>query len=55
MFFFLSFLFSAKSENRKAKQVLLMRKDWHQWKGRGDRERGRRVNRVQKVFTHACK
>jgi hypothetical protein len=28
---------------------------WHQWKERGGRERGRRMNVVQTMYTHVCK
>jgi hypothetical protein len=52
MFFVLYFLFSAKLENRRVKQVLPSREGWHLWEEGGGRERGRRVNTVQKICVH---
>jgi hypothetical protein len=50
---------SIKLENRRTEQVLPSGGwgCWHWWEGErgGDRERGRRVNMVQRVYTHVCK
>jgi hypothetical protein len=40
MFFFFSLLSSAKSENRRAEQVLSRGKSWQQWEGVGGKEKG---------------
>jgi hypothetical protein len=48
-------LFSpTKLENMRAEQVLPRGEGWYQWEGRGDMERGRRVNIVQKICTDTC-
>jgi hypothetical protein len=52
MFFFLAFLFSAKSENRNPPhREGLAPMGRGKWWEKG----GRRVNMVQKMCTHACK
>jgi hypothetical protein len=38
--FYLFSFSSTKSKNRKAKQLLLMRKGWHHWEAGDVRERG---------------
>jgi hypothetical protein len=56
MLFFLFLLFffflPIKLESRRAEQVLRGVGGWHHWEREGGRERGRRVNRVQKMCTH---
>jgi hypothetical protein len=42
---------SAKSDNRRAEQVLPMGEGWHQWEGEVMGKGGRRVNKVQKICT----
>jgi chitinase len=42
-----------KMENRKAKQVLSG--GWHQWKGRGHKERGKEGKHGGILCTHVCK
>jgi hypothetical protein len=42
MFFFISFLFSVKSKDRRVEQVLPMGEGWQQWEVGGDGKGGRR-------------
>jgi hypothetical protein len=44
--YYLSWIFLAQSRTRRG---------WHQWEGRGGRERGKRMNMVQIYDTHVCK
>jgi hypothetical protein len=51
------FLFpSRKQENRNAEQILPVVGGgcWYQWEGGESREKGRRVNTVQKINVYTC-
>jgi hypothetical protein len=45
---------SIKLEKRRA-EWFWGERGWHQWNGGDDRERGRRINMVQTMYTHVCK
>jgi hypothetical protein len=50
---FILYVFSStKSENRR---VVWARECWHQWQGGGSGEKGKRMNKVQIMYTHVCK
>jgi hypothetical protein len=55
MFFLYFLFFPTKSEHRRAKQMLPRGEVRHHWEGGGIGDWGRRVNIVQKMYTHVSK